>query len=54
MAHINEPEGVDFLIKSPPLTNQERKEISEFIKKLKLSNMRKKLITSRRKKKEKV
>ncbi len=35
MAHIKEPEGVDFLIKSPPLTDQERKEISELIKKMK-------------------
>ena len=28
---IKEPKGVDFLIQSPPLTEQERKEISEFI-----------------------
>ena len=35
MAHINEPKGIDFLIKSPPLTNDERVEISELIKKLK-------------------
>ncbi len=28
---IKEPQGVDFLIQSPPLTDQERKEISEFI-----------------------
>jgi hypothetical protein len=32
MAHIIEPEEIDFLIKSPPLTEQERIEISEFIK----------------------
>lgn len=32
MAHIKEPKGVDFIIQSPPLTEQERKEISEFIK----------------------
>ncbi len=33
MAHIVEPQGVDFLIQSPLLTNDERKKISEFIKK---------------------
>ena len=32
MAHIKQPKGVDFIIESPPLTEQERKEISEFIK----------------------
>ncbi len=26
---IKEPKGVDFIIQSPPLTEQERKEISE-------------------------
>ncbi len=35
MAHIKEPEGIDFLIKSPPLTDKERKEISELIKEMK-------------------
>lgn len=35
MAHIVEPKGVDFLIQSPPLTNDERKKISEFIRKSK-------------------
>ncbi|MDA3906455.1 MAG: hypothetical protein PF484_10300 [Bacteroidales bacterium] len=35
MAHIKEPEGIDFLIQSPPLTEKERKEISELIKKMK-------------------
>jgi hypothetical protein len=28
---IKEPKGIDFIIQSPPLTDQERKEISEFI-----------------------
>lgn len=32
MGHIKEPKGVDFIIQSPPLTEQEKKEISEFIK----------------------
>ena len=35
MGHIAAPKGVDFLIKSPPLTDEERKELSEFIKKRK-------------------
>lgn len=32
MGLIKEPEGVDFIIQSPPLTDKERKEISEFIR----------------------
>ena len=28
---IKEPKGIDFIILSPPLTDQEKKEISEFI-----------------------
>ena len=28
---IKEPKGVDFIIQSPPLTDQERREISDFI-----------------------
>jgi len=35
MGHIKEPEGIDFVIESRPLTNTERKEISELIKALK-------------------
>ena len=31
MAHIKEPEGVDFIIQSEPLTDQARHEISSFI-----------------------
>ncbi len=52
MAHIKEPEGVDFLIQSPPLTDQERKEISELIKKMKAKSSRPRI--SRKKKVEKV
>ena len=37
---IKEPEGVDFIIQSPPLTDTERKEISEFIRARKLENSR--------------
>ena len=35
MGHIREPKGVDFLIKSEPLTENARKEISEFIREYK-------------------
>jgi len=38
MGLIKEPQGVDFVIQSPPLTNTERKEISEFIRARKLKN----------------
>lgn len=31
MSFIKEPKGVDFIIQSPPLTDEERKEISDFI-----------------------
>ncbi len=32
MGHIKEPDGVDFLINGKPLTDKEKKAISEFIK----------------------
>ena len=32
MGHIKEPDGVDFIIKGKPLTEKEKKGISEFIK----------------------
>lgn len=35
MGHVKAPKGVDFIIKSTPLTDEERKEISKFIKKRK-------------------
>ncbi len=38
MAHIKEPKGIDFIIQSPPLTDDERKKISEFIRKSKSEN----------------
>ena len=40
MGIIKEPNGVDFIIQSPPLTDKERKEISEFIRTRKLQNKR--------------
>jgi hypothetical protein len=41
MGFIREPKGVDFIIQSPPLTEEERKEISEFIKMRKLQKLAK-------------
>ena len=38
MGYIKEPEGIDFVIQSLPLTDLERTEISEFIKNRKLKN----------------
>lgn len=38
MGHIAEPKNVDLIIESPPLSDKERKEISEFIGKLKTKN----------------
>ena len=50
MGHIKEPEGVDFVIESKPLTNKERKEISELRRTLKKKKTIRKT-KSRRKKK---
>ena len=52
MAHIKEPDGVDFLIQSPPLTDQERKEISELIKKMKAKSSRPRISRKKKVKKE--
>jgi hypothetical protein len=32
MGHIKEPKGIDFIINGKPLTEKEKKAISEFIK----------------------
>ncbi len=42
MGHIKEPKGVDFIIKSKPLTNEERASISEFIRQYKAKHPTKK------------
>lgn len=57
MGIIKEPKGVDFIIQSPPLTKEEQKEISEFIKHRKLQRIaeqkaKKSKPTAMRKKKE--
>ena len=48
MAHIREPEGIDFVIQSPPLTEKEKKEISELIKKLKDETSKKRFSRKKR------
>ncbi len=50
MGHIKEPEGIDFLIQSPPLTKKERIDISDFIRKSK--SKRKKLLRKKQENKE--
>ena len=44
MGYIKEPEGVDFIIQSKPLTDKERKEISKFIQEYKAKNADKKAV----------
>lgn len=51
MGHIAEPENVDFIIESPPLSDKERKEISDFIKKLKEKEKLERPVHRRRKEK---
>jgi len=38
MSYIKEPKGIDFIIKSEPLTKNERIAISEFIRQYKLKH----------------
>jgi len=45
MGYINEPEGVDFYVDSKPLTDKDRKEISEIIAYYKLTGRKKKMIS---------
>lgn len=49
MGHIKEPKGVDFIIKSEPLTDKEQAAISEFIKNYKLKHSKKKAATAKKK-----
>ncbi|MEO6134489.1 MAG: hypothetical protein ABIP35_05015 [Ginsengibacter sp.] len=48
MGYIKEPEGVDFIIQSKPLTDKERKEISKFIQEYKAKNADKKSLRKSR------
>ena len=38
MGYIKEPEGVDFIIKSEPLTDKDKEQISQFIREYKRKN----------------
>jgi len=48
MGHIKEPKGVDFIIKSEPLTEKEQAAISEYIKKYKLKHVNKNVTTKKK------
>jgi hypothetical protein len=48
MGHIKEPKGVDFIIKSEPLTEKEQAAISEYIKNYKMKHSKKKVTTTRK------
>lgn len=48
MGYIKEPKGVDFIIKSNPLTDKERAAISEFIKNYKKKHAGKKTIIAKK------
>jgi hypothetical protein len=50
MGHIKEPKGVDFIIKSEPLTDKEQAAISEYIKNYKLKHAKKKVAPARKSK----
>ncbi|WP_395043810.1 hypothetical protein [Flavobacterium sp.] len=57
MGFIKEPIGIDFIIQSEPLTDVERKEISEYIKSKKEENkiaIMKKIVKRKPKNTEKV
>lgn len=42
MGYMKEPEGVDFIIKSEPLTEEDKKQISQFIREYKRASQIKK------------
>jgi hypothetical protein len=48
MGHIKEPKGVDFVIKSAPLTEKARQQISEFISDYKSKTTSKKSATAKK------
>lgn len=48
MGLIKEPKGVDFIIKSEPLTDKEQAAISEFIKNYKMKYSKKKTTTAKK------
>ena len=47
MGHIKEPEGVDFIVNSRPLTKEEQIAISNYIRAYKAKNKIKRSVTKR-------
>lgn len=47
MGYIKEPKGVDFIIKSEPLKDIDRQEISKFIADYKVKNKKKQVLKSK-------
>lgn len=47
MGHIKEPKGIDFIIKSEPLTSADRKMISEYILNYKQKIVKKTTVTKK-------
>lgn len=47
MGHIKEPDGVDFVINSRPLTKEEEIAISNYIRAYKAKHFRRKALTER-------
>lgn len=47
MGFIKEPKGVDFTIKSKPLTGKDRREISKFIADYKARNEKKRIVKAK-------
>jgi len=54
MGHIREPKGVDFIIKSEPLTDSERTAISEYIRNFKQNKSNRSINSARTKRPAKV
>lgn len=48
MGHIKEPDGIDFVVDSKPLSVIERKQISEIIAQYKATGIKKKMLLSTR------
>ena len=49
MGHIKEPKGVDFIIQSEPLTDEDRVEISKYIADYKSNKTKKNQTTNKKK-----
>ena len=54
MGHIKEPEGVDFIINSRPLTKKEEAAISEYIRAYKAKHSNKQIPTKQMERRKKV